>query len=768
MEFFIAIIIFILIAILFNKISQLKKMIEYQDFKIKYLQEQLNKDADNVVEKVEELKTAEVVQNFKIDEVEKIAEEIQKPQLEISNEREETILKKEEEVNSIYTNNTSKFDEFIENSIAFIKDNFLTIFGIVTLVLGIAYFVKYAIDQNWINETFRVMIGVGVGIAIIGIAHKIRKNFEIFSSILIGGGLSVLYFTFTIAFREYHLFSQNTTFILLTIVTVSTIVLAFIYNRQVLAIFSIIGGFCAPLMISNGESNYVFLFGYLTLLNLGMVYMYWRKNWDVVSYIAFGFTLLYSFAWLDDSKSQAQFLYFILLYIIFTVTSLINYFKKDEFTISNCLLLVFNTILSTILITTAHNLMYIENHGYVAIIFGLINGLFGFYIYKTSQNKLLLNTLIGLCVSLITAGIALEFDANIVSICIAIESSLLLFLWKKSGENIFKVFFIVMFPFLLISMATNWFGYFDTENHLPIIFNHVFSSSFIVIVCSIVNIYLMKDFETNEQFLGYKITHSKFIFVLTSIILMYAGILFELIYQIEPYFSISFITSYIFVYTLFFIAILLFARTKLKLGRTIQFVLIIGATICLFLLPLVANIPNEKDHVNFKIGSYFLYLTYLIPTIYIFYIVLKHSNYKISRQFQLISMLLLAYIISFEAYNMFMLATIDIQKNNFSHQEDIFTMILLPIIWAILGFGMMYYGLKKQLKSIPIVGIILFGLIILKLYLIDVWQMSNVFRIISFIVLGILILITSFMYQKLKNLMKNLIDKPNENTEAEL
>ena len=46
--------------------------------------------------------------------------------------------------------------------------------------------------------------------------------------------------------------------------------------------------------------------------------------------------------------------------------------------------------------------------------------------------------------------------------------------------------------------------------------------------------------------------------------------------------------------------------------------------------------------------------------------------------------------------------------------------------------------------------------------------MSNVFRIVSFIVLGILILSTSFIYQKLKNLMKNLMDKLDENTEAEL
>ena len=42
MEFLIAIIIFVLIVILFNKVSKLKKQLDYQETKLKHLQEQLN------------------------------------------------------------------------------------------------------------------------------------------------------------------------------------------------------------------------------------------------------------------------------------------------------------------------------------------------------------------------------------------------------------------------------------------------------------------------------------------------------------------------------------------------------------------------------------------------------------------------------------------------------------------------------------------------------------------------------------------------------
>jgi uncharacterized membrane protein len=75
----------------------------------------------------------------------------------------------------------------------FLKQNALTIIGIFTLVLGIGYFVKYAIDKNWIGETLRVGIGFFLGAVIISLGHFLRKNYSVFSSIITGGGIAVLY-----------------------------------------------------------------------------------------------------------------------------------------------------------------------------------------------------------------------------------------------------------------------------------------------------------------------------------------------------------------------------------------------------------------------------------------------------------------------------------------------------------------------------------------------------------------------------------------------
>lgn len=50
-------------------------------------------------------------------------------------------------------------------------------------------------------------------------------------------------------------------------------------------------------------------------------------------------------------------------------------------------------------------------------------------------------------------------------------------------------------------------------------------------------------------------------------------------------------------------------------------------------------------------------------------------------------------------------------------------------------------------------------LMMIKLYMVDVWQMDKVSRITAFIVLGILFLISSFMFQKLKKMLQHILEK---------
>lgn len=159
-----------------------------------------------------------------------------------------------------------------------IGENWLNKIGIAILVIGIGFFVKYAIDQNWIKEAGRVAIGMLTGGILIGIAHYLRKSYKSFSSVLIGGGISVFYYTIAIAYHNYHIFSQPVAFAIMVGITIFSTILAVLYDRKELAIIGIIGGFTSPFMISNGTGDYVTFFTYIAILNSGVLALSFFKN----------------------------------------------------------------------------------------------------------------------------------------------------------------------------------------------------------------------------------------------------------------------------------------------------------------------------------------------------------------------------------------------------------------------------------------------------------------------------------------------------------
>jgi len=191
----------------------------------------------------------------------------------------------------------------------FIGENLVNKIGIAVLVLGIAFFVKYAIDQEWINKVGRVCIGLFCGIILTGLAHRLRKNYHSFSSVLIGGGLTVFYFTIAFAFHQYQLISQSAAFGSMVIITVFAVLLSVLYNRIELGMLATIGGFITPFLVSTGEGNYVVLFTYLCILNAGLIILAYYKRWRILNFIAFVFTWIIYLLWIFTQRGGVIFPY---------------------------------------------------------------------------------------------------------------------------------------------------------------------------------------------------------------------------------------------------------------------------------------------------------------------------------------------------------------------------------------------------------------------------------------------------------------------------
>lgn len=644
----------------------------------------------------------------------------------------------------------------------FLKQNALTIIGIFTLVLGIGYFVKYAIDKNWIGETSRAGIGFITGIAILGIGHFLRKNYVTFSSIIMGGGISVLYFTTTIAFREYHIFSQNTGFLITCLITIASIAMSYYYKSEILIIFSLFGGFLAPLMISTGQSNYLFLFTYLSVLNVGMLTIAYLKQWKSIGWISFMFTSIYLFFWTTENPESTTVPFYVITYLIFYAFALQNYFKQNLLQQLDILMLIFINFSAVAGLVYIFNELQLFPASVFAVIFAFINTIGWFREHKKKEFGINYSVFTSIIISLVTLAFALELKTHLITSIWAIEATVLLYIWKKTDRRVFKIFFYILFPLVIISQMLTWTKYLDADS-LSIIFNPVFATSLVVIGSCFVNLMLLKK-DSDEEKSELEFYENAFKILCFAVI--YFSVLFEIIYHISDI-NIVLIVTIGFLFTLFYLFTVLIFKRKLGISKEFESGILFFFLLLVFLHISTSQIASEIIMMKMNHGLFLVHLLYLLPLIYLIIKIIPQSYFiKNKISFWFVSLIIVLGF-SVEFYRAYILINTD-KFNSISELQNHFSILYLPIIWAVLACLFIYFGLKNGLPEFNKIGFTLLGIMIFKLYAYDVWQMDNVSRIIAFIILGIILLLSSFMFQRLKNLIKNLVDKKEETPQENL
>jgi uncharacterized membrane protein len=83
--------------------------------------------------------------------------------------------------------------------------------------------------------------------------------------------------------------------------------------------------------------------------------------------------------------------------------------------------------------------------------------------------------------------------------------------------------------------------------------------------------------------------------------------------------------------------------------------------------------------------------------------------------------------------------------------------ISLSIFWIIYSIILLAVGIVGKYKGVRIGGLALLLLAILKLFFVDLWNLGTLYRIISSISLGVVLLAISFVYQKYKDKLREII-----------
>ncbi|MCY3801857.1 MAG: DUF2339 domain-containing protein [Chloroflexi bacterium] len=174
--------------------------------------------------------------------------------------------------------------------------NWLARIGILALIFGVGFFLKLAFDNDWIDETGRVVLGLVAGLALLGGGEIWSRRYAAWARAVTGGGIAILYLSIFAAFSLYDLLSALETLGASLLVTLAASGLALRYESRAVAVLGILGGFVAPLLLAGSLADQWVLLVYVLLLDLGVLALAAFRNWRwftllglVGSLILFGF-----------------------------------------------------------------------------------------------------------------------------------------------------------------------------------------------------------------------------------------------------------------------------------------------------------------------------------------------------------------------------------------------------------------------------------------------------------------------------------------------
>ena len=159
--------------------------------------------------------------------------------------------------------------------------------GVVTLVLGVAFFFKYAVEAGWIGEWARVALGLAAGLAAIAVGDRAwRTGQQVWAQGVSAAGIGILYVSFYAAYGLYRLLPQPAAFVLLAAVTAAAVALALRYAAPALAALGLAGGFLTPVAVGAAAGQPWFVLGYVLLLDAGAVYVARARRWPGLEALA--------------------------------------------------------------------------------------------------------------------------------------------------------------------------------------------------------------------------------------------------------------------------------------------------------------------------------------------------------------------------------------------------------------------------------------------------------------------------------------------------
>lgn len=628
----------------------------------------------------------------------------------------------------------------------------LAMVGIVALLFGIGFFLKYAFDQNLISQAGRVILGLIAGLAFLGLGDFLyfKEKYKEFSFFISGGGLGILYLSIYGAFGYYHLISQPLAFAGMVLVTALGVGVALRSRSIYLAALALAGGFLAPYLVSSGANNQVALLGYMIVLDLGFLALCYFKKWLALYPIVFAGTYGLFFGWMESFYSPNQLwstLGFLTAYfLIFLIAPLLQSFRLKSLTgMGEMFFLHANA--AVYFVTSYLLLGDVPGPSAQAIFFATWSAVYlllaAVLKVRHKEDNFGAGSLLGTGLILATLVIPIQLHSIWITMAWALESLVLAALGCGLRSQVSR-----MFAYGLSIFTVLWLLLADTFRSPSVSAAPFWNDRFftyIVVIAALLGIgYLLNRFK--DKVPADELRLRTVYLILPVALALLVSYLEISTFNLDP----GWIT-----FSWIFGVVILCAAGFLMHNRSSR---IFGLALYVFMLCRLLFIEQFRWQkgsplLNPRLGIFLLAvgLSYALAYLYLRRKEEVHEDERwIAAAFGVAANLITVWALSLEIVYYF--GGLPYSKA-VANQGN----LSLSILWGVYSGILMFIGIVGKFRAIRALSLCGIVIVVLKVFLYDSAQLSDIYRIVSFIALGVILLITSFVFYKHKEQIKEFI-----------
>lgn len=676
----------------------------------------------------------------------------------------------------------------------FVGENLASKIGIIIIIIGVGIGVKYAIDNDLLGPTMRIVLGYLVGAILVGVAVILRKKYDNFSAVLFGGGMAIAYFVTFLAYDFYGIYSKMGAFGTMFAMTVVTTITAIKLDKQLIAIIGLTGAYGVPFLLNDGTGSIWSMFTYMTILSLGVLFLSFFKGWKALQAVTFGlswfiFGILLLNNYLTNGSEDVYLVFAPIFYVIFYIATIAYKLRhRETFDAEHIVILLINTV-----VAYAIGITLVESIYDSALVSGLFTLGFAFThaisaIVAKSRKEAdirLFYFSFGLALIFGTITIPVILDGQWVTMMWFLEATLLYWIGRVKNTGFFEKISFIPLGLALISMLILWSGINDFGfASIEPITNNYFLTGILFSAALFLMAYIK---HSTDESCDLEKTNGPYSALGNMLMYLFLAVLyFTCYFEISSHWSgkvievksigqvayfqptkdlRTFKMLWILIFTMGYVSamhiinVLKFKNKNLAtvMGIVSSILLFVFLTLGLYLMSILRDKALEP-RLTLISGSEGMYVYIRYIGFFVLATLAIVNNYVLRKLFDSKGLHRVLEIILHVTFIWFMSSEV-VHWKHLNGGDDYYR-TGLSILWGFYSLGLIAFGIWKRKPHLRLIAIIIFGITLIKLFIYDIANASSGAKTIAFISLGVLLLIISFLYTKYKHL---IIDEEEKN-----